>query len=152
MYDRKAQIGETVTWMVATIVIVLVLAISILATTFIINPDKKITFSEDKQKDLVASKSITSFLENDKNVELLKNKDYDTFEQQVKSLLEELPKPSVGGVGDWNFELYDGDEKKIEIYNYRLVTNAGQYNNFDTSFLLGQTKLRFWLECQGICK
>ncbi|MDP2629016.1 MAG: hypothetical protein Q8P15_03935 [Nanoarchaeota archaeon] len=150
--NKKGQIGETMTWIVATIIIITILGISIFATQFIINPDKKITFSEDKEKNLLAIKSITSFLKNEKNVELLRNKDYVNFEKEVKVLLETLPDPSVGSAGDWNFELYENDEKKIEVHNYRLATNIGQYNHFENNFLFEQTKLRFWLECQGICK
>ena len=153
MYDqnlrnKQGQVGETMTWMVATIIIIIILAISIFVTQFIINPDKKITHSEDKEKNLISVKSITSFLKNEKNAELLKNKDYINFEKEVKAFLDILPDPSVGGAGDWNFELYEGDEKKIGIYNYNLATNIGQYDHFENNFLLGQTKLRFWLECQ----
>ncbi|MDP3992056.1 MAG: hypothetical protein Q8P79_00940, partial [Nanoarchaeota archaeon] len=94
--NKNGQIGETMTWVVATLIIIVILAISIFATQFIINPDKKITFSEDKEKNLLAIKSITSFLKNEKNVELLRNKDYVNFEKEVKVLLETLPDPSVG--------------------------------------------------------
>lgn len=149
---NKGQVGETMTWMVATIIIIVILGISIFATQFIINPDKEITYSEDKEKDLFATKSIIAFLKNEKNVELLKNKDYVNFEKEIKALLEILPKPSIGSAGDWNFELYENDEKKIEIHNYRLATNVGQYNHFEDNIIFEQIKLRFWLECQGICK
>lgn len=150
--QNKGQIGETMTWVVATIIIIVILGISIFATQFKINPDKKITYSAEKEKDFLAAKSITAFLQNEKNIELLKNKDYGNFENETVKLLEILPKPSVGSAGDWNFELHENDEKKIGIYNYRLATNLGQYNHFETNIFLEQIKLRFWLECQGICK
>lgn len=150
-YSKKAQVGETVTWVVATVVIVAVLLISILLT----KPGdsgSKIVFLEDKEKDPVSTMSITSFLQDQKNLELLNGKDYTGFEGEVKKLLTILPKPPVGSAGDWNFELYDSGEKKIEIYNYRLVTNGGQNNYFENNFITGQNRLRFWLECDGECK
>lgn len=153
--SNRGQIGETVTWIFATLIIIVILTISILSTKFIINADKKITFAEDKEKDLIATKSINAFLKNEENADLLKNKDYDSFELEVQKLLDILPQPSLGSAGGWNFQLYENEEKKIEIYNYRIAAIGaviGQYNHFEENILLEQTKLRFWLECQGICK
>jgi len=152
MRNKKAQIGETMTWIVATIIIIIILAISIFLTNFVINSDKTITYSADRQKNLIATKSTIAFLQNKENSELLNNKDYSGFEKQAGKLLEILPRPLGGGVGGWNFELYEDDEGKIIIHNYRLIPNIGQYNYFENNILLDKIKLRLWFECQGTCR
>ena len=59
MFNKKAQIGETMTWVVATIVIVVVLSFSILLSINIFK-DKK--FEVEKETDLLAVKSLTGYL------------------------------------------------------------------------------------------
>ena len=58
MWDKKAQIADTMTWVVATLVIVVILSISVFFTVGI--SDKKLIFLDDKEKDFIATKSITS--------------------------------------------------------------------------------------------
>ena len=57
--NHKAQVGETMTWVVATIVIIVVLSFSILLSINIFK-DKK--FEVEKKTDLLAVKSLTGFL------------------------------------------------------------------------------------------
>ncbi len=58
--DKKGQIGETITWVVATIIIIVILLVSIFASTSYIGGNKKATFS--KQTDILASKSFFAYL------------------------------------------------------------------------------------------
>ena len=44
MFNKKATVGETVTWIVATIIIVIILLVSILATTLYLGKNKKTDF------------------------------------------------------------------------------------------------------------
>jgi len=58
--DKKGQIGETITWVVATIIIIVILLVSIFVSTSYIGGSKKATFS--KQTDILASKSLFAYL------------------------------------------------------------------------------------------
>ena len=58
--NKKAQISDTMTWLVATLVIVVVLGISIAFTASF--SDSKLIFLDDKERDFIATKSITNFL------------------------------------------------------------------------------------------
>ena len=58
---RKAQIGETLTWIVATVIIIVILVISIFVSSFF---KKRIyhDFSFRGSSDLIVSKSLTAYL------------------------------------------------------------------------------------------
>ena len=58
--NRKAQIGETVTWVVATIAIIIILVISVLVVS--IGPFKNREFKEGGTSDLLVTKSFTGYL------------------------------------------------------------------------------------------
>ena len=60
MRNRRAQIAETITWIVATPVIVAVLTISIFISSLSFKNSKKIDFL--KEADVLASKSLFSYL------------------------------------------------------------------------------------------
>ena len=60
MFNRNAQIGETITWVVATLIIIVVLAFSIFISSFYFSKDKSVSFSGGS--DLLASKSMFSYL------------------------------------------------------------------------------------------
>ena len=58
--NRKAQMGETITWIVATIIILVVLFLSVFATNFYLNNRKDAGYL--KSADTLASKSFFSYL------------------------------------------------------------------------------------------
>jgi hypothetical protein len=61
MFDnKKAQVGETVTWMVATVAIVIILVISVLVVS--IGPFKNREFIESGTSDLLVTKSLAGYL------------------------------------------------------------------------------------------
>ncbi len=64
MFNKNAQIAETMTWVVATIVIIVVLSFSILVSVNIFD-DKE--FEVKRNSDLLATKSLTSFLLTEKD-------------------------------------------------------------------------------------
>ena len=140
--NKKAQVGETITWVVATLIIVVVLGISVFATFSVSN--KKIIFLDDKGKDFIATKSITSFLNG--NVGLLESGDYNAFEGKIKLLLQDFPDITV----DY-FTLYDQNEKKIEIVSSRFLRSPIT-PLFKTNILFGQTELKFWSICRERCR
>ena len=57
--DKKAQIGETITWLVATVIIIVILIFSIFVTGLV---GKNKEFQILPKKDLLATKSLSSYL------------------------------------------------------------------------------------------
>jgi hypothetical protein len=61
MFNKKlGQIGKTITWVVATVIIIMILIVSILVSTSYLGGSKKADFS--KQTDILASKSFFAYL------------------------------------------------------------------------------------------
>ena len=61
MFNKKlGQIGKTITWIVATVIIIMILIVSILVSTSYLGGSKKADFS--KQTDILASKSFFAYL------------------------------------------------------------------------------------------
>lgn len=59
-YNKKGEIGETITWLVATIIIIIMLLISIFVVSAHFRKYKK--FGVCKERDLLVTKSLTSYL------------------------------------------------------------------------------------------
>jgi hypothetical protein len=59
MFNKKAQTGETLTWFIATIIIIVILGIAISVTQFVIKGGET---SFVKTHDVVAIKSLTAYL------------------------------------------------------------------------------------------
>jgi len=61
MFNKKlGQIGKTLTWVVATVIIIMILVVSIFVATSYLGGSKKADFS--KQTDILASKSFFAYL------------------------------------------------------------------------------------------
>lgn len=60
MKNKRAQVGETITWIVATVIIILILTISLSISSFYIGKSKDLSFF--KTTDILASKSFFSYL------------------------------------------------------------------------------------------
>lgn len=58
--NKKATVGETITWIIATIIIVIILFVSILATTLYLGKGKKTDFT--RQGDSLAPESFFAWL------------------------------------------------------------------------------------------
>ncbi|MBR9701419.1 hypothetical protein GOV13_00690 [Candidatus Pacearchaeota archaeon] len=73
MKNRRGQIGETMTWVVATLVIVVILSISIFAVTLDITGIKNSKkFKWNRDADLLATKSLVNYLMESEVYEKLK--------------------------------------------------------------------------------
>ncbi len=143
---KKAQIGDTMTWVAATLIIVVVLAISIFASKFVL-PEIKPIFLDDKQKDFLATKSITSLLRDDGNVKLLGSGDNGKIESKMGNFLQKISNGGATNPGGWNLEI-EKDDSKVNIDAYRV---AGFYSKFDINQNSDEIKLHFWKECQDGC-
>jgi len=165
--NKRAQVGDAMTWMVATLVIVAILGISVSVTYSI--SDKKTIILGDKEKDFIATKSITNFLENRENVGLLNEENSKISKEKIKLFLNTLSVNSprtlseitqissaVGKKeGGWNLEI-DGSKKKVKITTSAVYNQVGNVefptrskSNFELRFSFGKKKLRFWAECTG---
>jgi hypothetical protein len=153
MFNKKAQIGETITWIVATIVIIVILSFSIFIVSFNL---KNKNFELKTESDLISTKSISSFLNEDLNIELIKNSvesdNYDDFEKKFKPFLENLT--VVNGIGGWNLELYVNGKKKFDLptSNYNLGYSDYYETDFEFESLGKKIILKFWEDCYGTCQ
>jgi len=151
--SRKAQTGTTTTWIVATLIIIVVLGISIAAVNFAF-PGKKNASLVDKEKDFLATKSITSFLSKKENVDLLKSGDKEKIELKMKRILYDILGTFGKNPGAWNLEL-EKDGKKTDVDTYNVIAvdpiSGSGIPAFETNLNSNEIKLKFWKECQGIC-
>ncbi len=88
--DKKAQIGETMTWVVATIVIIVILIISIYAASLLAQKNKIIRYKEyERESDIVMEKSIFAyFLSGDNSIynELVQQEFYADFDDKIDEI------------------------------------------------------------------
>jgi len=70
MINQKAQIGETITWLVATIVIIIILSFSVFVA---IPVGKSMKFESKRKSDLLATKSLTSYLLTKEGTDIIYN-------------------------------------------------------------------------------
>jgi len=152
--NKRAQLGETMTWVVATIIIIVILVFSV----FMISPiTKNKKFESDKKTDLLATKDISSFLLEDSNVELIKNsvenENYDNFEEKFTAFLKNLQ--VLDCTPGWFFELFV-DNKGVRESPIPTDPNfedyLSQYSYYETNFKFlsdsKDIKLKFW----GLCR
>ena len=99
MKSKRAQVGETLTWIVATVIIVLILVVSIFVSNFYLKNSKEIGFL--KRTDTLASKSLFSYL-------LTKDTDGNNVHTQLKN--QENLNEFNGNLGKKIFQEYYGSE------------------------------------------
>jgi hypothetical protein len=145
---KRGQIAQSINWVVATVIIVVVLLISFLVVVKGIEGDLVLP---DKFRDFVATKSIVNFVDN--NFESIENsvkeENQVLFEKQLKpflssiSLLEGIE--PVGKTYSWNVAVLDrNDESKFETFIYGAFNRKTQ----DVKIVLDEdNKLNFWKSC-----
>jgi hypothetical protein len=148
---NKGQMSQTMTWVVATIIIVIILV----ASYFIANGDLISTNPTlpDKEKDFIATKSIDNFMStNFEGIQTaILNKDYFFIEENLRPFLEKL-EISRGG-GGWNF---NHEDFYLITFSSPTTNVIGLYNLFNIDFYVGsgerKTKFTFWEQCIGGCR
>ena len=75
--DKRSQIGETMTWVVATVIIIIILSISIFIATSYLGKNKGTDFLS-RRSDLLASESFFAYL-------LTENSEGQTVHEQLKN-------------------------------------------------------------------
>ena len=97
--SKRGQIGETITWVVATLIIVVILAVSLLVSSLVFGDEKNLGFF--KATDVLASKSLFSYL-------LTKDTDGNNVHTQLKN--QENLNEFNGNLGKKIFQEYYGSE------------------------------------------
>ena len=157
--NKRAQIGETMTWVVATLIILAVIIISVVITSTVFSGKEKNFESYDEEKDYVATKSVLNFLSNEKNLELIKKTaesgDEDALKKSIEPLLKSMRWEIPGKEYAWNFRM-EYKSKEYEIINLGLASQ--NIDNIDTNTLSfsipynGEIiKLEFWERCSKGC-
>ncbi|MAH03665.1 hypothetical protein CMI39_02665 [Candidatus Pacearchaeota archaeon] len=124
MLYKKAQVGETMTWVVATIIIIIILSFSIFIASINPGKDKDISRLLDKQSDLLAKKSLVAYLLTENIYNQLKEKE--NFDKNngdlAQRIFKELYEKDYEGV--WLGFIID---KIPEDNNYFEKEKVGSY-------------------------
>jgi len=152
MLNTKSQVAQTTNWIVATIIIIVILLISL----FLANGDlfeRKIEF-KDKQKDLVATKTIINYLNSDfENISAyILEENYSKLDTNLNPILERLWKDSKSV--SWSFNLFIDNSKSP---NHIIVFGLGEKPSYliNILFNIGNKKVKMifaeetgWLNIQ----
>ena len=138
--SKRSQVSETINWVIATIVIIVVLLICF----FIARGDVfdfNLNLFSDKQQDFVITKSTENFV--DENFNLIqksaKDNNYIELNEKLDSFLTNLPvinKPSWG----WSFVLKDSENKNLfetghtSLYSRKIEFAFNEPDNFKIIF------------------
>jgi len=156
---KKAQVGETITWFVATLIIIFLLTVSIFATSILskVKEVGKPTDLPDKEKDYLATKSIVNFV--DKNQDIIKTAsetgDYIEVSNKFNPFLGDLSQTKSSS---WHLIIRKNGEDEAYIWPSLAGDVLGYYGRgdyfYETSVFLnsnsGETlNLRFF--CLGVC-
>jgi len=134
MFNKKAQVGETMTWIIATIIIVVILAISIfIVSSFSFGLGKEFKF--DRETDLFVTKSFVGYLmTNDgenKIYDKLKNKN-NFDENSISKVDKDLSKKIL-------YELY---KKDYPDYRWMGIIHEESYKTITDYLFFGTMKER----------
>ena len=140
MFNNKGQISETINWVVATIIIVVVLLICFfIARGEILNFNMKL-FS-DKQQDFAITKSTKNFV--DENFVLIqksvRDNNYIEINKKLDSFLTNLPLVGESSWG-WSLVLKDFENKNLfetghtTKYYREIEFNFNEPDNFKIIF------------------
>jgi len=157
MLNKKGQIGETITWTVATIVIIVILIVGVVISSASGKSSKEVNVIDEK-RDFLMTKSFVNFLTQDNNFDIIKEavkeEKYENFETKFKPFLESLSteKEDVEKERGWNIQLVVDNKEKFNIITSRS-RDVNQNSFFDMNFLFDSNKVKliFWEECFEKC-
>ncbi len=93
---NRGQIGETMTWVVATIVIIAILIISVYAASLLANTKKTISYQEEKRKsNLLMEKSLFAYFS---VTDIKKSLIYNKLKQQEFDVDIDAKRNEIAGV------------------------------------------------------
>lgn len=147
--NKKGQIATGMTWVVATLIILFILAIFLIASG-VINIGNIGSFSG---KGVVYLKfygqqeSLFAIAKNPEITNLISSGNYDDIENKLKIILPKLGRPEISG--GWNLAIFKNNEKVKEVKTFSFVT--GWYDSQNFYLRLKDNKdiqLRLYLECK----
>ena len=122
MNNCRGQIGETLTWVVATIVIVIILSISIFVVSFGgFLGEKKFSEYDPIQSDLIFTKSFSGFLIKNKDFvfDSVNRNNFESFESKFSPL---LAKSVVkGDFFGWNMDFIVDDVVLSQVISRAII-------------------------------
>lgn len=119
MHNKKAAIGAAMTWVVATIIILLVIIVFVYAS-WVLSVGRSKGGSMASVTDSTKEQMLLALLETEidgKNVkEHIESDEVDwkKLEQKIKPIIEKFPK-LLPLKGDWVFIVYEGNKNKLQI-------------------------------------
>lgn len=149
--NNKGEIGATLTWIVATIIILVIIFVFMLVSGVVkwdvkgFTGQKEISalkFPEQQQSLYAISK--TPSIRN-----AIINGNYDQPENEIKLILDGIKTTNKDGTG-WNLEIFKNDKSVKSVVTYETLVPADSTQNFYLLFSNGddQFKLRLYLECK----
>lgn len=155
--NNKAEIGATLTWIVATIIILVIIFIFMVVSgvvkitpgTFIGKGEISALKFPEQQQTLYAISKDTEIRN------LIIAEEYDEAEVRIKPILEKIRTTPGKPISGWNLEIYKNGEKIKKITTNEItygLPNAYDKQNFYIIFYNVQDKykLRLYLECQDV--
>jgi len=143
--SKRSQVSETMNWVIATIVIIVVLLIC-----FFIADGKLFDFNlnlfSDKQQDFVITKSTENFVDENFNLiqKSVEDNNYVELNEKLDSFLTNLPVVDESSWG-WSFVLKNSENKSLFIKGY----TSSYYRKIEFSFNeLDNFKIIFGEQCK----
>ncbi|MBU2053226.1 MAG: hypothetical protein ABIJ14_02060 [Nanoarchaeota archaeon] len=117
--SKKGQIGETMTWVVATIVIIVILGVSVFAAT--LSPIKSSKeFKSNRKADLLATKSLINYLSSGEDGALYTKLRGGEKLGDSKKVIEELYEGDYHGEAD----LYLANNKDVYVLEEAFIAEC----------------------------
>lgn len=124
MHNKKAAIGATMTWVVATIIILLVIILFVYASGVLSigRPGGEGMVSRSVVTDSAKEQMLLALLETKIEEEKVKDQiesnevDWEKLKQKLKPIIEKFPK-QLPLKGDWVLIVYEGNKNELQIGN-----------------------------------
>jgi len=177
MTNKRATIGATITWVVATIIILTMVIMFLVVSTGLagereIKAFDPFVFTEGQSSSIDSEQMLLALLQTKINDETFKDLimegRYDELKEKLKPILNNFPDPSKG-FGKWIFEVYEGPEglnskgyppkpvlkvrgtaKKVKTY---LSLPPYEFTRYSKIYLNDDLRVIFFIDCPiGDCR
>jgi len=152
--NKRGQVGETITWAVATVIIIVVLIVSVFISSAAGNNSKKLSIIDEK-RDFIMAKSVVNFLNENSDIlkKAVKEKNYNGFRNKLETFLEGLSSRKRSLDRGWNIEFVnvDSGEKFRVVKSSSRYVNKNSFFDMDLKINFEEIKLYIWEECFEKC-
>ncbi len=132
MKFKKAAIGATMTWIVATIIILFVIILFVYGAGVFAKESWSAGWSSRyKPTDSIKEQMLLALLETEveggkiKDIVINSNNrdDYNNLKQKIKPIIEKFPE-LLPLEGDWVFIVYEGNKNKLQIGKTNIIRDS----------------------------